>query len=199
MKHLPRQLFRLVPISLSGVLLAHSFVYKWLSLEGGHGHNEATQPQHDYLPYFVIISALVGLGSLCWYGWLGFLEKKRGRTGPKYSFWKATFYLFLIQTLLFVCMELLERLHGGAHAIGEFLNSQLFVVGILFQLVTAVLIALSVTTATLVGRHIASLLTLSRCGWAKLRILKSDNYQKLLVINKLSIRGPPASSYKPLL
>ncbi len=54
-------------------------------------------------------------------------------------------------------MELLEQGHVfSLHSSIEFFNSQLFVVGALFQLFTAALVALSIYTANAIGRRIGA-------------------------------------------
>lgn len=54
-------------------------------------------------------------------------------------------------------MELLEQGHAiNLHSSFEFFSSQLFVIGVLFQLFTAALVALSIFTANAIGRHIGA-------------------------------------------
>lgn len=189
MRRFPRELFRLLPISLFGVVLGHGLLYKYLFLDSTH-HHDVTRVQHGYLPYFIGLSLCVATSSLGWYAWLGYSEKRYHRRSAQYSFWKSTVCLFLIQSLLFIAMEVLERTHGGVHGVWEFINSQFFVFGIVFQLLTAALAALSVRTAAFVGRQFA--LVQARATYRYLlAIVFIEQFIERRKTGLLEIRGPP--------
>jgi len=177
-------------VSLGGVILGHIFAYRWFFLESHH--HDGVSVQHGYLPYFIVLSVAVSLLSLAWHARLGYKEKRSGIRPRKQSFWALALSLFILQSIVFIVMESLERLHGGGlHGIIEFFNSPLFMFGMILQLMTAALTALSVSTAAFVGRVIATRL--------KAPVLKqeitfgrpTENWSFVLW-ERLGNKGPPA-------
>lgn len=184
-----RSLVRLLPISLSGVALGHVLVYRWLFPPSNHVHAGA-DIQHRYMPAFVAISIVLAIVSLVWYVYLGYKESKNHIGRAKYPFLRTAIILFLVQSALFFIMEIMEQGHGfSSSGVTEFLGSQLFAMGVLFQLITAAFVALSVYTATVIG-HSINRLALS-LGQFLLVIVILERYLLRSANDRLGNRGPP--------
>lgn len=192
MKRLPRELFKLLPIAMGGVVLGHALVYRWLFVSPAHMH-EGYSAQHNYLPVFVMVSGIVSAVSLGYYMMLGYRKEQHNKTDDTHSFWRLTLCLFVVQSALFIAMELLERSHGGFNDAMEFLNSSLVVYGVVFQFLTAALVALSVSTAKIVGQLIARIVSRSMASWCE-RFMRTVARPISEVFYEYNSRGPPKAA-----
>lgn len=190
MRRFPRELFKLLPISMLGVVLGHGLVYRWLFEGSGHQHATMDQ-QHHYLPVFLTVSCLLSVFSIVYYVRRGYAEALSHSQPLRMSLIGKVTCLFVVQSLLFVAMELLERRHGqGWKYIVEFINSPLLIYGLLFQLLTALVLVLVLSTAIFVGKMLAGLTECLASHWDD-RLFAEHCRSSFGVQLYYGTRGPP--------
>ncbi len=180
-----------MPIASFGVVLGHIFVYRHLFAEPTHSHDVLAETGHSYFGVATILASAVAVLSLAAYGWISYRDKLRKSNDSGVSFWRNFAVLFVLQALIFVCMELIERASAhGSVDIAAFFASGVFTLGVVFQLATAAFVALLVTGVAKAGELIASLFKQNYVQPSFIFPNATQNHS-YLYLRSHCIRGPP--------
>ncbi len=184
-----RPLTRILPASISGVILGHVFLYSLLFGTASHLHTDIAITNHSYLPLMTSMGTALLLLS-AWWHWRAGRSLHSGTS--KASFTHTFAVLFIVQSLVFIGMEIGEQyVSGGNHAVGHLLASSFLVYGCAFQLLTACLVAALITGAESLGAYIAARKVVA------ITSRSISRHAPLLELGRFdihfSIRAPPAS------
>lgn len=185
-----KQLFKLIPVSISGTIIGHVFVYRHLFYGVSDHHTDQSTNVHAYFWLALIVCALLSVLSVVIYFRLGQLEKKSKQAEIHISFSKTVASLFFLQLLLFLSMEVLEQATIDLHHVFEFFRSNILIFGLLFQLVSATLVSLIMFSAKKLGLILSKHRQAKPSPFRKLLSIACASHRQI-VITQLAIRAPP--------
>ncbi len=157
MKFFSRGFWKILPLSIGGVVLGHIFNYRFLWPDESIRHAALHSSGHGYFPSAMVLGVAACIFAAVIYACLGYSSKKKQLDRKPPSFLQTLLVLFAVQTLLFVYLEFFERFAPhGINAAVELFNSPILPVGIIFQFLTACLLGFLACLTYKIGRAIAN-------------------------------------------
>lgn len=150
-------ILRVLPLSIFGVVLGHIFAYQWLFPDPETLHTHLHKTGHGYFSFATAIAAIVFVLSIILNVAVSYRNKKSGKAAPGIAFSQAFLAGIVLQFLVFVFMEVTERWVEGGLQLGlSFFESPLLLYGLLFQIVTAGIVAVVLCSAQEIGLRLAT-------------------------------------------
>lgn len=152
-----RPIVRLLPVAISGVVTGHLFVYKMFFPHQDHYHHAMESTGHGYFPVAIVVAIIFALLSFLAHVIIGYRDKRTGRQVIRPTYWSQAVLLIVLQLVIFTVMELAERKALLSPGLAfDFIFSPLFIAGLLYQVVVALVANLFIYGAEKLGSFLAS-------------------------------------------